>query len=75
MSLSLVVTWMCHQIVHSQLYSLSTSLPILAGYGTSWQAGSKLMTYGGVLFAWRCAVILYEKQNCHQFIHGSNISL
>ena len=37
---------------------LFVSLPILAGNGTSCTAGSKLITYGGVLPACNCATIL-----------------
>ena len=32
--------------------------PMFAGNGTSWTAGSKLITYGGVFCAFRCAAIL-----------------
>jgi len=44
-------------IKHKYSY-LFVSLPILAGNGTSCTAGSKLITYGGVLPACNCATIL-----------------
>lgn len=41
---------------------IDPSSPMFAGKGTSWTAGSKLMTYGGDLREWRWAVSLWRKQ-------------
>lgn len=46
----------------SRVQQTHGSLPMFAGKGTSWTAGSRLMTYGGALRECRWAVSLCRKQ-------------
>lgn len=59
-SFKLSLVWM------SSVQQTDGSLPMFAGKGTSWTAGSRLMTYGGALRECRWAVSLCRKQKSNQ---------